>query len=435
MSNFFDRTIAVGLLAVLVLTALAHGAVEPWSVGLFEMLLVGLLALWAVKAVVDKQLNVTIPTVTLPMLALLALGVVQSIAWTNNLGQRAGLSLDIDATRASVLVLGFLILFFVMAVNFFGTHERMLLAANVLTFFGVILAAFSLIQHFNLNSEFIGPFVNRAHFAGCMAMLAPIPLGLILAGVRHEARILYGFAAALMGTAAIGSFSRGGAVSLVLALGFMALVYSRLHGGHRNSSRAAKAAPIALAGGAMLAGLFWVGAAPVVDRFGDSIDQFVERGTADVRRAEIWQGTAGMIHEFPLMGAGLGAFTTVYPTYTVEDTGLLMTYVHNDYLQVLADSGALGGLIALWFLIITVTTLSRAIQSSEPVTAGLSLAAATGMFAIAVHSISDTQLQIPSNALLFLFLLAIVSTVDQPTGIDGMWNEAPEGPAPARRCG
>jgi O-antigen ligase len=423
VSAALDAIIATGFLAVVIVTALAHGAVEPWSIALFEFMLIVLLALWALKAILDKRLDLSIPGVLFPMLALLALGLAQSLAWTDAFGQRRGLSLDIEATRESVVLLGFLILGFLIAVNVFASRERILLAAHTLTIFGAILAVFALVQYFTWDGRFFwlrptpgssfGPFVNRAHFAGYMALIVPVPLGLIVSGVRAEARVFYGFAAALMGTAAIVSGSRGGTLSLALALVFMAVVQSRaMRRGHRPSgSWVSRAAPIALSALAMVAGFLWVGAGPMLERFGSAVDQFLDTGTADVGRAEIWQGTLEMIRDLPVTGAGIGAFTTAYPTYALQDSGGVVSYAHNDYLQVLADTGGVGGVIVLGFLIVAAATISRALRSGDAAMAGIGLGAATGMFAIGVHSISDTHLQVPSNALLFLFLLAIVSSV------------------------
>src|SRR5205823_976999 len=147
------------------------------------------------------------------------------------------LSIDVEATRYAVTVLFFLAFAFVAAANFLVTRERLLSLANVLTVFGAVLAAFALVQHFAWDGRFywlrptsaavFGPFVNRNHFAGYMAMLMPVPLALILHVVRGQARLLYGFAAALMGTAAIASSSRSGAISLAASMVFMTVLNRR----------------------------------------------------------------------------------------------------------------------------------------------------------------------------------------------------------------
>src|SRR5439155_20820102 len=105
ISLLLDKSIAGGLLAAIVFTTLAFGAVEPWSLALFELMLVGLLLLWGIKATLDRHLEITIPATALPIVALLLLGIIQSMAFTDVAGQRAGLSLDVEATRRAVTVL------------------------------------------------------------------------------------------------------------------------------------------------------------------------------------------------------------------------------------------------------------------------------------------------------------------------------------------
>src|SRR5437899_506101 len=237
ISQFLDKSIAGGLLAAIVFTTLAFGAVEPWSLALFELMLVGLLLLWGIKATLDRHLEITIPAAALPIAALLLLGMTQSVAFTDGAGRRAGLSMDVEATRQTVTVLFFIGASFIVAANFFVTRERLFLLANALTVFGAVVAAFALIQYFTWQGRFywlratgfsvFGPFVNHNHFAGYMAMLMPVPLGLILRAVRGQARLVYGFAAALMGTAAIVSGSRSGMISLAAAVVLLAVLSKR----------------------------------------------------------------------------------------------------------------------------------------------------------------------------------------------------------------
>src|SRR5262249_25939442 len=104
-----DKAIAAGLLIALVFTTLAHGAVEPWSVAVFELIVIVLKLLWGIKAIADTRLRIMIPPAVFPMVALLLLAVVQSAAFSDRTGQRTSLSMDVEATRDVVTVLFFLI--------------------------------------------------------------------------------------------------------------------------------------------------------------------------------------------------------------------------------------------------------------------------------------------------------------------------------------
>ena len=405
-------------MVVLFFTALAHGAVEPWSIAIFELMLIGILLLWGIKVTIDRRLDVNIPPAALPILALLLLGIVQSIAFTGGDGQRWSLSMDVEATRQTLTILFFLAFAFVAASNFLVTRERLLRLANALTIFGAALAAFALVQHFAWNGSFywlrpttqsvFGPFVNRNHFAGYMAMLMPVPLALILHVVRGHSRLLFGFAAALMGTAAIVSNSRSGVISLAGSMVFMMILKKR------DAIRVSTIGPIAIVALAVIAGVLWIGASEILEHFGDAVDQLVQSGTPDVGRATIWQGTLNAIRHHPVLGVGLGALVTVFPTYETVPSLLRINYAHNDYLQILAEAGAAGGIIVVWFIAVVLFGVYRGIRSRDPLRAAMAMASGAGIIAILIQSVAETDLQIPSNALLFLVLAALASRIQEP---------------------
>src|SRR5205085_8239806 len=181
MSVVLDRAIAVGMLVALIFTALAFGANEAWSVGLFELLIALLLLLWAVKWVIEKAIKITIPVTAWPLAALCAFGLVQGFT----------LSLDREATRGATLAIFFMLAAFLLAANFFATRQRLGMLVNLLVAYGLALAVFALVQYFTFEGKIywvrptpftaFGPFPNRNHYAGYMEMLAPLPFALIAA--------------------------------------------------------------------------------------------------------------------------------------------------------------------------------------------------------------------------------------------------------------
>src|SRR5262249_26289697 len=128
-------------------------------------------------------------------------------------------------------------------------------------------------------------------------------------------------------------------------------------------------------------------------------------------RGWIWRDTTAMIRENWVTGIGLGAFHTAYPIYSTRDGTLVVSQAHNDYLQILAEGGILGAIIALWFIFLVARDTVRASRHRNPVMAGTALGCAGGLFALFVHSLFDFNFQIPSNALLFLVLTSVVSQI------------------------
>jgi O-antigen ligase len=426
-----SKAIFRGLLAAIVFTALAHGAVESWSVAVFGGLIIALLVMWASKAFQEKQLVIAVPPAAWPLAALLIYATIQSIAVTNSEGQTSSLSMDVEATRSALPVVFFLCAAFLLAVNFLNTSERLRQAVSFLIFYGFALALFALLQYFTWNGRIywlrpttytaFGPFVNRNHFAGYLEMLIPLPVALMAArAIGKEMWLMYGFMAALMSLAVILSLSRGGMISVFISLVFLAIAKSRLRRNARKRETRSSALWLWLKGlggvatlSLMLAGgVVWLGAEPVLNRLGRSIEELQTQESENaISRSGIWRDTGKLIRAHMIFGAGLGAYETVFPAYSLNSIELVVTHAHNDYLQILADCGLIGGVIGLWFIVVIFRAVWQGLKSPDGFLAALALGGGAGIFAMLLHSLFDFNLQIPSNALLFLMLCAMVSQV------------------------
>ena len=165
---------------------------------------------------------------------------------------------------------------------------------------------------------------------------------------------------------------------------------------------------------AIAVGIFWIGAEGLVNRAAQSIDQM--KSSTDEKaslffRQEIWKDTLKLFRANPVLGVGLGAYETVFPIYARHDGMYVVNYAHNDYLQALSDGGIVGFGLALLFIVLLFRAVARSLKSPDPLLAGLALGCGAGVFSLLVHSMFDFNLQIPSNALLFLFLSAVLSRI------------------------
>jgi O-antigen ligase len=458
MSARLDKAIFAGLIAAVMFTALAHGAVEPWSAAIFELTIVALVLAWGAKAVMDKRLSIQAPSSALPLAALLVFGFIQSLTLGGSDGRRLSLSMDVEATRASTLGMFFMFVAFIIAANFLSTRDRLGKVALTLTIYGLAMALFALVQRFTWNGRFywlrqasegvtspFGPFANHNHFAGYMEMLMPIPLAMVIArAINRDSRLFHLFAAAMMAIAAVASLSRGGMISLAAEIAFIALMSIQARGHRESGMRRRKKvrvsrranygygfsrssvpaslhsmAMIALIIAAIAAGVYWTGPERVLNRAAQSgvLGDDPKAETFYASRGWIWRDTLAMISANPITGVGLGAYETAYPRYSAEDvanrTGesYSVDRAHNDYLQALADCGVVGGAIALWFIASLFRAVRRGLRSSDPLLRAFALGGGAGLFGLLTHSLFDFNLQLPSNALLFLLLAGIVSRI------------------------
>lgn len=441
MNLSFDKIISAGLLALAVFTALAHGTVEPWSELIFVLSVALLCLLWAIKAIRNKRLSLFIPANLWPLAGLILLGLAQSLMFQTEAGNAASLSLDVEATRGTTLLLVCLLLTSLMASNFLTHRQQLQTMMQFLTVFGLVLATFSLVQYFTWNDKFFwmravqanssfGPFVNRNHFAGYMELLLPWPVALMLTRRRSAAeKSFYLFITAWITLVAIFSLSRGGMISIFAQLMFLVIFRPRqfdqteIINTRRSRMRMLLQRGAAVAGVLVIiiGGLTWLGAERVVDRVTIGLDDDKTAMVSQLSdqsdyggRNTLWKSSLKIFSAHPLTGAGLGSFETALPIYDQsKNVGLVASQAHNDYLQTLSDTGLIGGLLTIWFLLATGRAVIKGLQVREPLMSHAALGCAAAMFGLLVHSLFDFNLQLLSHSLLFLAFAAVAGQLSE----------------------
>src|SRR5215472_9908437 len=125
VGSICEKGIVWVLMVVLVGTAVASGAVEPWSVAIFELMVISIIILWAVRAIAQRRVLVDVPAAAMPMGLLVLMGAAQSLALTDEGGRTRSLSVDVEATRLAALAVFFLLVCFLAASNFLAVRKRL----------------------------------------------------------------------------------------------------------------------------------------------------------------------------------------------------------------------------------------------------------------------------------------------------------------------
>ena len=150
-----------------------------------------------------------------------------------------------------------------------------------------------------------------------------------------------------------------------------------------------------------------------------------------MERPQVWKDTLNLSRDFPLFGVGLGNFQTIYPKYKTLTTPTLWEHAHNDYVEMLADTGWVGLLLffgGIWFLLFS--TIKKWKQRRDPFPASITLGGFIGAISLLCHCLVEFNLHIPSNAfLLFVILgLSVVAVNHKVRG--GRRIFSPSGPYP-----
>jgi len=240
-----------------------------------------------------------------------------------------------------------------------------------------------------------------------MEMTIALPLGLLLAGAVHkDKKLLYLTALGVMGVALLLSGSRGGLVSVIAGIAFLIFVAYGRSGKRKLLVRLAATVVVI---SAIVAGAVMIGGETSLTRIADTATS----NDITTNRKEIWSVSARIIQENGLLGVGMGAFGVAYSRHDSFNGLERVEQAHNDYLEVLADTGIIGAVLGVLFVFFLFRSGFRAVRSHDPLVRGAAAGAMAGCFAILVHSLFDFVLHTTAIALLFLTLAAIIGVCDR----------------------
>jgi len=409
------------LVAVLLGSPLAFGAVVPWAwAGLGIAAALGLV-LWAAGCLQRRVVKLVWSPLYIPSGLFFLLGVFQYVA---------GITLDASETRKALLLLFTDLAFFFLAVQLFGSGRTralrvfgllVLIFAGSLGLFAILESASGVHRIYGIvDTPFgalYGPYVNRDHFAGLMEMLLPVAI-LYIAG-RHggfslEASVWRVSAVALAIASFLLSGSRGGLAALAVEIVIAAALIARGRSRSGQSRRLAVAAAFALVVGVAL--FAYVDPGWVSKKLGSvAYPHKTWKDWASDRKRMAADGLH-MWADHPLLGVGLGDFETAYPPYQSLTTDMWIDHAHNDYVEAAAETGLVGALLVLSALVLFLFLAFR--DSGQPVlsqAAAVRVGAAIGCCGLLVHSLADFNLHIPANAAWFAVLAGIATTA-RPAG-------------------
>ncbi len=333
--------------------------------------------------------------------------------------------------RADIFsVLGGLVVYLAVAFVFTSARWRMailvglILVALVQVVIGAIqfrdgnnFMLIPFLQRFDYGRRASGFYICPNHLAGALEVIGIFCVSFVCwSRWPLWAKLLVGYAglvcyAGVALTGSRGGYLSAGASLLVVAL--LTLLALRKAGSAIFWRTAAGGGLLALL--LVAAVLFGFGKSNVLsDRAHNVID------TGNIR-LDLWQGAIAQWKLQPLCGTGSGTYLYYGRRFRTERVQLDPVEVHNDYLHLLAEYGALGGAAFLFFLGAHLWRGGRAFQRLGPRrlansarvlsnNLALNLGALGAVAAYLVHSFFDFNLHIPANVLLLAFVFGILAT-------------------------
>lgn len=428
-----ERFLFAALLIVLMWLPLPLGSNRDWSAGMLVFLIGGMGCLWAIGQLsgsVTPAMQLKTVKAGLPLLGMLLL----TQAWVA-VQWLAGLTVDNGATF-QYLMLGLAYSFlFLLVISLCHTRKRLNLLLGTLVVSGAFQAfwgAFMTLSDIEwllvspkttYIGDATGTFVNRNHLAGYLEMTLACGIGLLLAlrdnrpfswvnllellmGPKARLRL----ALVVMVIALVMSHSRMGNTAFFISLLLVGGLFVVLEKEHR------------LRNCLILASLILIDVLVVSQYFGleKLKDRLINTRMSDVVvngevvqranevRDDVLVYALPLLQEKPWLGQGAGSFEAVYPRYPGEDIRLHFDHAHNDYLQFGIEFGLLGSLPLVAFILLALRHALKALWRRDSVyRSGVGFGATMGIVALLIHSTTDFNLQIPSNAATLVALCAI----------------------------
>lgn len=157
----------------------------------------------------------------------------------------------------------------------------------------------------------------------------------------------------------------------------------------------------------------------ITERF---LSLFSGEDTSTILRFALWESTAAMIGDNPLLGVGWGAYFKAYPAYNffVGDPEVIIFHAHNMYLSLLAEVGIPGGLFYFltFFGHLSVSVLLYR-NGKDPFSRAVGLGGALAISGMAAYGVGDYVLFSRAVSIVFWSVAALSMGCALREGIRG----------------
>lgn len=278
------------------------------------------------------------------------------------------------------------------------------------------VALFEFLQPADYGWRASGFFICPNHLAGFMEFIAIMSWSMVFWSRRQLwLKIVGGYTGAAAIAAILMTGSRGGYLSLFVGLCVFATL--SLLALYRSSNEKFN---VALCGTILLGALAMVVIVGFVSQ-----DVALRFRTVDIQgstftRWHLWEAAAQQFQQAPLVGTGAGTYLYYGRQFRNPEVQGDPGHVHNDYLELLAEYGLVGGVLFLamvavhvwtggrvlfWF----VTTRGSRLRRLRSDALALNIGGLSVLASIATHSLIDFNMHIPANALVAAFILGMLA--------------------------
>ncbi len=416
------------VLILVLFAVLAWGANRPLLTALFSA---GMLLAFACKLIANiwkGHIWLRRSTLFLPLLAFFLLVCLQLLSPVVDLNVSTFFlphTVEPHTTRTYLLLISGFIALSLSVSNGFHTRRQISLAVIGIIGLGAFESLYGLVQRIG-GFEYVwtvptrgvgaqGTLMNHNHFAFLLNIAICAGAGLLyhqtkkyLEGRKLSLREILSAPDSfklfwillwigLIGLGVLLSLSRAGIFAMFAALGFMSICIGFVE------KRKYAAFALALAILAVVSLGVYAGVDAALQRYAN----LAERWQLEASRIQLWKDALPLIGKAPLFGMGLGTFQWTYPAYESLNPDVPAVYAHNDYLQLLIETGIAGIALMLWAYVICWKSAMRNLVAGDILARSSGLASAGALIVAAIQEITDYSLYIPGVAATLILLLCL----------------------------
>lgn len=238
-----------------------------------------------------------------------------------------------------------------------------------------------------LKKRVFSTWENPNIFAGYLGEAIAMTFAFFIRAENENKRLRLGIAIAALAACLVMTYARGACFAVMLTLAGYGLV----------KDRRVLLGCVAIGGVALLVDPM------LAERL---LSVFTKIDTSSEMRLAIWESSAAMILDHPILGIGWGAFRFVYPEYDfyINDPAVIIYHAHNMYLNYAAEIGVIGAAAYFWFFFGTMLTAFLSAGKEESLfVQKFELGAALALVSVALGGLTDDVVfNIPTSMLLWM---------------------------------
>ncbi|MDD5070232.1 MAG: O-antigen ligase family protein, partial [Candidatus Omnitrophica bacterium] len=125
-------------------------------------------------------------------------------------------------------------------------------------------------------------------------------------------------------------------------------------------------------------------------------------------RLDILKDSLKMFKDYPIFGVGWGNFHYLFSQYRTFIGRAEYYRMHNELLQIVLETGILGGFFFLSFLFLTLKKIiQKTLTRHDPFTRNIVFSGIAGILGLIIHSCSELDFHVPAIVIVLWIFLGI----------------------------